>query len=102
MFRRSMALIGSVVVLLALAGPASARPASILVVEQVRMPSHAAPSTSAVGIAPPPCQDGAFRTLGAWQHATWKWSFKAATRPTGLKKPPVAANRRPVLRQARH
>jgi len=54
------------------------------------MPSHAAQSTSAVGIAPPPCQDGAFRTLGAWQHATYKWSFKAASTPTGLNKSSVA------------
>jgi hypothetical protein len=91
MSRRSIALMGSVVVLLAFAGPASARPAPTLVVDQIRMPLHVAvQSTGSVGIAPPACQDGAFRTLGAWQHATYKWSFKAASTPTGLNKSSVA------------
>ncbi len=55
------------------------------------MPSEAAAKGgSNVGISPPPCQDHAFRTLGAKQVSTYNWSFKSSSTPSGLNKSSVA------------
>jgi hypothetical protein len=99
MLRRPVALLGSITVLLALAGPVSARQASTLVVDEVRTPTRAAVAqTSEVGIAPPPCEDRAFNAFGARQTNTYKWSFKASSTPSGLNKASVAT----VLQRAFH
>ena len=96
--RRLAAVIGALAVLLAIAAPAAAASPTTLVVTEIRMaPSAAAPS-SAVGIAPPPCQDNAFRTLGGKQAGTYQWSFKSSTTPSGLNKNSVAA----VLQRSFH
>lgn len=92
MFRRPVALLGSVTVLLALAGPVSAGPGPTLVVEEIRMPAHAGAMLSAtLGTAAPPCQDRVSNPFGARQTNTYKWSFKASSTPSGLNKSSVAA-----------
>lgn len=89
--RRSLALLGSVTVLAALAAPVAAASPAKLVVDAIRMPSHsAALLNGTIGIAPQPCQDRAFKTLGAKQTSTYQWSFKASTTPAGLNKGSVA------------
>jgi hypothetical protein len=37
-----------------------------------------------VGIAPPPCQDGAYNLIGAKWTTTYSWHFKASSTPAGL------------------
>jgi hypothetical protein len=99
MVRRLFAVLGSIAVLLAVVGPVSARSAPRLVVDEMRTPVQASASGSAqVGIAPPPCEDGAFNTFGARQTNTYKWSFKASSAPSALNKSSVAA----VLQKAFH
>jgi hypothetical protein len=88
--RRLAAVIGAIAVLLAIAAPAAAASPTTLVVAQIRMSPSAAASASAVGISPPPCQDSAFRTLGAKQPSTYEWSFKSSSTPSGLSKSSVA------------
>ncbi len=91
---RLAALIGALAVVLAMAAPAAAAaaPSTRLVVEQILMPAQAAAHSSRnVGIALPPCQDGAYRLEGAKQTSTYKWSFKASSTPAGLSKSSVAA-----------
>jgi hypothetical protein len=89
--RRSLAFFGSVTVLLALAAPVAAASPAQLVVEEIRMPDQAATMlASTVGISPPPCQDRAFKLIGANQTSTYKWSFKASSTPSGLSKGTVA------------
>jgi hypothetical protein len=100
MFRRSIALLGSIAVLLAVAGPAAAAtPANLtLVVDEIRMPVATSGTASAttraqsidVGISPPPCADNASNTFGAKQPSTYRWSFKASSTPTYLTKAGVA------------
>ena len=61
----------------------------------MRAPSSRAQSSRVdVGIAPPPCEDSAYRLEGGKQAATYKWSFKASTTPSGLNKTAVADNLR--------
>jgi len=99
MVRRPVALLGSLTVLLTLAGPVSARAAPTLVVEEIRMPARAAATqTSEVGIAPPPCEDRGANAFGARQTNTYKWSFKASSTPSGLNRSAVAT----VLQKAFH
>lgn len=90
--RRLLAVVGSVAVLLVLAGPASAASTTRLVVDEILMPTRAAAATGIdVGIAPPPCNDRAFKTLGAKQSGTYKWSFKSSSTPSALSKSSVAS-----------
>ena len=94
MFSRSSiaALVGSFTVLMTLAAPvgAAAHLSLRLVVDEIRMPAHAT-ARSGVSLAPPPCNDSAHNSEGARQTKTYKWSFKAASTPSGLNKSGVAA-----------
>ena len=90
--RRSVFILGAITVLIVGAVPTSARSADKLVIAEVRMaPRAAATRDSTVGIAPPPCQDRAFNTLGGKQAGTYKWSFKQTSTPSGLGRSAVAA-----------
>ena len=90
--RRLAALIGAIVVLVALAAPAAAASSTRLVVEEIRMPAHAAArGDSALGISPPPCKDSAFNLLGGKEASTYRWSFKSSTTPSSLNKSSVAS-----------
>ncbi|HEY7025136.1 MAG TPA: hypothetical protein VH371_09265 [Candidatus Limnocylindrales bacterium] len=88
---RLLSLFGSVSVLFAVAAPVAAASPVRLVVDEIRMPSHAAAMLAgSVGISPPPCQDKAFNLIGGKQASTYKWSFKASSTPSGLNKNSVA------------
>ena len=90
-FRRAAAMLGMVGVLLTLAAPASA--SSTVIVDQMRM---AVTRANKVGLAPAPCQDKAYRLLGAHWTSTYEWSFRASSTPAGLGRKATAA----VLRKS--
>lgn len=87
---RSIAVFGVLTVLIAFSAPvAAAASPTRLVVDEVRMPTRLTTARATIDGSPPPCQDNAYKTLGAKQTKTYKWSFKASTTPSGLNKSAV-------------
>jgi hypothetical protein len=84
--RSSIALLGASLILLTLAAPAAARTSATLVVEALRLPSHAAADSAAGrryrGLTE--CTDTAHRFEGGHQARTYRWSFKSSTTPAGM------------------
>ncbi|MEX2548186.1 MAG: matrixin family metalloprotease [Chloroflexota bacterium] len=98
--RRLIALVGATTVLMFAAPPAGA---ATLHIEELRMGSTRAAvaalarASAAVGVAPGPCQDGAYNKLGgSWKNGSYSWSFQAYSTPGYLSKTAV----RDVLRKS--
>ncbi len=83
--RRVAPVLGTVMLMLALAAPASA--ASVVVLEDL---GAAASSSRRLSVSPAPCQDATFNLLGGKWTRTYEWSFKRSTTPAGLDRTAVA------------
>lgn len=84
--RRQAVLLAVAALLTIGVGPAAAQPLAF--VDEYRIDGQ---RTADIGLSPPPCDDKAYRLLGAKWTSAYRWSFRAASTPSSLSRSTVKA-----------